>query len=161
MQKFIFWQQSLCVTGPATTAQTEARLRAMLTVSQFSMQERLAGFLIAHRLRVWKTTTVGIAGDVVEFKGVLRPDHGGTVIEGQLHYKTHSKIQFIGLLTMGLGYSVIGIFQKFSSAQPSGNLLTVGAVVTFITLFWIYASVQMRHTQIEFIEARLNEAVAI
>lgn len=160
MLKFIFWQQALRVAGPATTTQAEARLRAMLSIRQFSMQDRLAGFADTHRIRVWKTTTVGIAGDVVEFEGALHPGNEGSVIEGTLRYKTHSKIQFLGLLAISLGFLLIGIFQKLSSTQAGENLLGVGGVVSFITLFWIYASSQMRHTQIEFIEAKLNEAVA-
>lgn len=160
MERFIFWQQALRVTGPATTTRSKARLREMLLIKQFSMPDRLAGFLNDDGIRVWKTTTLGIGGDVVEFKGELRPCPEGTVIEGRLHYKTHSKIQFIGLLVMGLGFTLIGAFQKFSSAEPGGDLFVIGAVVSCITLFWIYASSQMRYTQIEFIEARLHEAVA-
>lgn len=160
MTNFIFWQQALRVTGPANPANAEARLRDMLAIRQFSMKDRLAGFVHPDHIRVWKTTTVGIGGDVVEFKGEVRPCPEGTVIEGSLRYKTHSKIQFIGLLAMGLGFTLVGAFQKYSSAQPAGDLFGIGLVVSFITLFWIYASSQMRHTQIEYIEARLNEAVA-
>lgn len=160
MDKFVFWQQPLRVMGPATAAQAEEKLRAMVYPKMFSMQDRLAGKMKAEHIRVWKASNVAFAGDVVEFEGALRPDNAGSIIEGRLRYKTRSKIQFIGLLAMGVGYSVIGLFQKLSATQPEGNLLAVGGAVTFITLFWIYASVQMRHTQIEFIEAKLNEAVA-
>ena len=160
MEKFIFWQQTLRVAGPATMVQAQARLHAMLSSGRFSMQDRLAGRLNADRIRVWKTSMAAFAGDVVEFEGSLRPDHEGTVIEGRLHYKTRSKIQFIGLLAMGLGFLVIGAFQRFASTQPGGDLLAAGAVVSFVSLLSIYASSQMRHTQNEFIEAKLNEAVA-
>jgi hypothetical protein len=160
MEKFIFWQQALRVAGPAAPTQAEARLRAMLSTRRFSMQDRLAGSLNAHRVRAWKTSTAAFAGDIVEFEGSLRPDREGTVIEGRLRYKTRSRIQFIGLLAMGLGFLVIGAFQRFSGMQPGGDLLATGAVVSFISLLSIYASSQMRHTQTEFIEARLNEAVA-
>jgi hypothetical protein len=160
MDKFIFWRQALRVAGHATTSEAEAKLRAMIYPKLFSMQDRLAGSLNADRIKVWKTSTAAFAGDVVEFEGALRPDKDGTVIEGQLHYKTRSKIQFIGLLVMGFGFVTIGAFQKLSGAQPGADLLGVGAVVSFITLFGIYASVQMRHTQIDFIAAKLNEVVA-
>ncbi len=160
IKNFIFWQQDLRVEGPATSSQAAARLRDMLMIRQFSMKDRLAGVLDMNHVRVWKTTTVGIAGDVVEFEGVLRPGHEGTIIEGRLRYKTHSKIQFVGLLATSLGFVLVGAFQKLSGMQPASDLLSIGGVVTFITLFWIYASSQMRHTQIEFIEASLKQLVA-
>jgi len=160
MQKLIFWQQALRVAGPATTAQAQARLQAMLSSTRFTMEDRLAGRVYPDRVRVWKTSTVAFAGDVVEFEGSLRPGGDGTVIDGRLRYKIRTKIQFIGLLTMGLGFLLIGAFQRFSSTQPGGDLLATGIVVSFVSVLSIYASSQMRHTQIEFIEARLKEAVS-
>ncbi len=161
MDNFIFWRQPLCVTGPATTTQAEARLQAMLHPRKFSMQDRLAGSLREHHLKAWKSSTAAFAGDVVEFEGTLHADQKGTVIDGQLRYKTRTRIQFVGLLVMGLGFVVIGAFHKLSGAPPGGDLLGMGAAVCFITLFGIYASAQMRHTQVDFITARLNEIVAL
>ena len=162
IKNLIFWQEPLRIAGPAAKDSVAAKLRAMLSTRQFGMHDRLTGTIDAGKgqVRVWKTTALGNAGDVVEFDATLRAENGGTVIEGRLRYRLYTKIQFIGLLVMGVAMLLSGAFQKLHSTQPNGDLLAIGGIVTFITLLWIYASSQMRHTQIQFIEARLREIVS-
>jgi hypothetical protein len=111
-------------------------------------------------LRVWKKSIAGSAGDVVEFAGTLRPEDGGTVIEGTLRYRMHTRIQFIGLLATGLILGVAGALQKLHGTAADGSLLWIGCFVLGLTLIWIHAGSQTRHMQIDFIADRLEEAVA-
>jgi hypothetical protein len=157
---FIFWTQALRVTGTGSTANAVARLQTQLSAGRFSMQERLVGSLEGDRLRVWKASAFVKAGDVVEFEGTLRPGAEGTVIEGGLQYKIATKIQFVGLLAIGLIMLVAGALQKLQGADPGEGLLGMGGVVSLVTLLWIYASSRTKDAQIKFIEARLGEAVA-
>jgi hypothetical protein len=96
----------------------------------------------------------------VEFEGLLRPGGEGTVIEGSLQYKLATKIQFAGLLAIGLGIVVVGVFQKLAGMPAGGELLGIGGFIALVALLWIYSSHRMKHEQIQFIEARLNEVVA-
>lgn len=157
---FIFWEEELRVAGPGTMADAAARLRAQLSAGRFSMRERLAGSTDGFRLRVWKASALGQAGDAVEFDGLLRPGGDGTLIEGTVRYRLATKVQFIGLLAIGLVLAAAGIFRELAGTAPGGELLVIGASVSAVTLLWIYSSHRMRHEQIQFIEARLNEVVA-
>ncbi|MBM3359489.1 MAG: hypothetical protein FJY54_17410 [Betaproteobacteria bacterium] len=157
---FIFWKQDLRVAGSGSTADAVARLRTQLSASRFAFQERLVGTLEGSRLRAWRASPFGQAGDVVEFEGTLRPAAEGTVIEGSVQYKTATKVQFTGLLVIGFVLLAVGAFQKLSDPHSGAEPLGMGGFITLLTLFWIYSSSKMKHTQIQFIESRLGEAVA-
>lgn len=157
-QNFLRWREPLCVTGPASPAAAAARLKALLSSGRFSVRDRLVGSLKESRLRVWKENLAGYAGDVVEFDGVLRADGAGTVIEGTLRYRLHTKIQFSGLLLTGLGIVAAGLLRQLYSAD--GHLLALGAFVTVLTLIWIYAGRKTRHLQVRFIADQLNAVIA-
>jgi hypothetical protein len=157
---FIFWKQELRVAGPGSTAEALARLRSLLSADRFDLKDRLTGAIEESRVRVWRKAPLAGAGDAVEFEGSLRPGGEGTVIEGSLQYKLATKIQFAGLLAIGLGLLVVGVFQKLAGTPSGGGLLGGGGFIALVTLLWIYSSNRMKHEQIQFIEARLNEVVA-
>jgi hypothetical protein len=152
---FIFWEQEFRVEGPGSMTDAAARLNAQLAVNRLSMRDRLVGLFDGSRLRVWKASPLTRAGDTVEFEGLLLSAGGGAVIEGKLRYKIATKVQFVGLPLIGLGLLAIGLFQG-----AGVETLGVGIFVLLVSLLWIYSSAQMRHEQIEYIEARLSEAVA-
>lgn len=155
---FIFWHQPLCIAGPASIEQTTARLREQLSAGRFSLRDRLVGSLKGTRLQVWKQNLAGYAGDIVEFDGELRVADTGSVIEGRLRYRLQTRIQFSGLLVIGLGLLATGLLRQLSSGDA--QLLILGGVVTAVTLAWIYAGSQTRHLQIRFIEDQLRDAMA-
>jgi hypothetical protein len=152
---FVFWEQELRVAGPGSTVDATARLNAQLAVNRLSMRDRLAGLFDGSRLRVWKASQLVRAGDTVEFEGSLLPAGGGAVIEGKLHYKLATKVQFVGLPLIGLGLVAVGLYRS-----TGVETLGAGIFVLLFSLLWIYSSAQMRHEQIEYIQARLTEAVA-
>ena len=156
----IFWKQELRVAGPGSTADALAKLRSLLSADRFGLKERLTGAIEESRVRVWRKASLAGAGDAVEFEGSLRPGGEGTVIEGSLQYKIATKIQFAGLLAIGLGLVVVGAIQKLAGMPAGGELLGIGGFIALVALLWIYSSYRMKHEQIQFIEARLNEVVA-
>lgn len=160
MAGLIFWEQQLRVAGPGTMADAVVRLRSQLSAGRFSMQERLAGSLGESRIRVWKASPIAQAGDVVEFEGSLKAIGEETVIEGTLRYKIATKVQFIGLLAIGLVLAAAGTLRELGGITPGGELLGIGAFVFVAALLWVYSSGRMKHEQIRFIEARLAEVVA-
>lgn len=157
---FIFWKQELRVSGPRSTAEALARLRSLLSAGRFDLKERLSGAIEESRVRVWRKAPLAGAGDAVEFEGSLRPGGEGTVIEGTVQYKLATKVQFAGLLAIGLGIVVVGAFQTLAGMPAGGELLGIGGFIALVALLWIYSSNRMKHEQIQFIEARLNEVVA-
>lgn len=155
---FIFWHQPLCIVGPASIERTTARLREQLSAGRFSLRDRLVGSLKGTHLQAWKQNLAGYAGDIVEFDGDLRAADAGTVIEGRLRYRLQTRIQFSGLLVIGLGLLAAGLLRQLSGGDA--QLLLLGGVVTAVTLAWIYAGSQTRHLQMRFIEDRLRDATA-
>ena len=160
MKPLIFWEQPLRVAGPGSTANAIARINAQLAIGRFSTQDRLTGSFRGDRLRVWKASVLGRAGDIVEFDGKLLAADPGTVIEGNVRYQTATKIQFAGLLTIGVLLLGTGLAQKFLGAAAEPELLGLGLVITIIAAIWIGSSAGMRHAQVAFIEERFREIVA-
>lgn len=160
MTPLIFWEQPLRVSGPGSTANAVTRINAQLAIGRFSTQDRLTGALRGDRLRVWKASVLGRAGDIVEFAGTLHATAEGSVIDGKVRYQTATKIQFAGLLTVGLLLLGMGLVQKFLGTEVGPELLGLGLVISTIAAVWIGSSAGMRHTQVEFIEERFREIVA-
>jgi len=160
MGPLIFWEQPLRVAGPGSTANAIARLNAQFSAGRFGSKERLAGSLRGPRLKVWKATLLGRAGDVVEFDGEIRPAEAGTIIEGAVRYQAATKIQFAGLLGIGILLTLSGITQKFSNEAAGAELLGLGLFITVVTVVWIVSSAGMRHVQVQFLEEKLGEVVA-
>ena len=158
---FIFWTKSLRVAGPCEPAAVAGRIRSLITVSGITINERLIGAMEGDSIRVWRTAPLAQAGDIVEFRGVLRADGDGSVIEGSLGYNLRTKFQFIGCLALGLFLSLVGLLNWMRDLAPGMKLAAVGAVVTVATLLWIHASRELVWKQIAFIEEQLAKAVAL
>ena len=142
------------------TANAVARLNAQFSAGRFGSKERLAGALRGSRLKAWRASLLGRAGDVVEFDGELRPSADGTIIEGAVRYQTATKVQFVGLLAIGVLLTATGITQTFSGSATGSELLGLGLFITVVTAIWIGSSAGMRHVQVQFLEEKLGEIVA-
>jgi hypothetical protein len=156
----IFWEQPLRVAGPGSTANAVARLSAQFSVGRFGSKERLTGSLRGSRLKAWRATLLGRAGDVVEFDGEIRSAGEGTVIDGVVRYQAATKIQFAGLLAIGVLLTIAGVTQKLAGTAAGPELLSLGLFVTVVTVVWIWSSAGMRHVQVQFIEEKFREIVA-
>ena len=160
MKQLIFWEQPLRVAGPGSTANAVARLNAHFSTGRFGSKERLAGSLRGSRLRAWRATLLGRAGDIVEFDGELHPSGEGTIIEGTVRYQAATKIQFVGLLGIGVLLTAVGITQRFSGTAAGSELLGLGLFIAVVTVIWVVSSAGMRHVQVRFLEEKLGEVVA-
>ena len=159
MMPLIFWEQPLQVTGPGSTANAVARLNAQLSGGRFSTKDRLTGSFRGDRLRVWKASILGRAGDIVEFEGTLRATGEGTAIEGRVRYQTATKIQLAGLLAVGVLLLVTGLAQKSLESAVGPELLGMGLFISIVAAIWIGSSAGMRHTQVAFLEEKFREIV--
>lgn len=157
---FIFWKQELRVSGPCDVGAVAGRIRSLVTVSGVTINERLVGTVDSDRIRVWRTAPFAQAGDVVEFRGVLRADGDGSAIEGSVGYNLRTKVQFLGCLVFGLFLAGVGLLNWLRELAPGMELAGVGAVVTVATLLWIYSSKKLTWKQVAFIEDQLARAVS-
>ena len=132
----------------------------MVTISGISISERLMGVVEGDGIRVWRTAPLAQMGDIVEFRGVLRAEGEGTVIEGSVAYNLRSQLQFAGCLVLGLCLAGVGLFNGMQELAPGKELAGVGGIVTIATLAWIYSSRKLVWKQIAFIEEQLTKAVA-
>jgi hypothetical protein len=158
---FIFWKQALGVSGASDPATVAVRIRSLITVSGVTINERLMGAMEGETIRVWRTAPLAQAGDVVEFRGVLRAEGDGSVIEGSVGYNLRTKAQFIGCLVLGLFLVGAGLLNWMRELAPGIELAGVGGIVTVATLAWIYSSRKLVWKQIAFIEEQLAKAVAL
>lgn len=148
------------VAGSGSVANAVSRLHAHFSAGRFGSKEHLTGWLRGSRLRVWRATWLGRAGDVVEFEGEIRATEAGTIIEGMVYYQTATKIQFSGLLSIGILLTATGLAQRLTGAAPGPELLGLGLFIAVVTLVWIGSSAGMRHVQVRFLEEKLGEVVA-
>jgi len=160
MKPLIFWEQPLRVAGHGSIANAITRLNAQLAGGRFSTKERLTGSFRGDRLRVWKASVLGRAGDIVEFDGKLLAADGRTVIEGMVRYQMATKVQFAGLLAIGVLLLGTGLVQKISAPAAGDGVIGLGLIITTIAGIWIGSSAGMRDAQVAFIEERLREIVA-
>jgi len=157
---FLFWELKHRVSGPCPSADAAARIRTALSASRFGAQDRLTGVLEGTRLRVWKASVFGQAADLIEFVGSLHDSDGGSVIDGTFRYRIQTKVQFAGLLIMGLGLAFAGVYRNFAAKSSDPTLLYIGGFICATTLLWIYASSKLRGIQTGFIAEQLSAAVA-
>jgi hypothetical protein len=157
---FIFWKQNLRVSGPCGSGAVAERIRSLISVSGLTVNERLVGAMGGDSIRVWRTAPLAQAGDVVEFRGVLRADGGGSVIEGTVGYNLRTKFQFVGCLVLGLFLIAVGLIHWLRELTPGMELAGVGLIVTVATLLWIYSSRKLTWKQVAFIEDQLARSVA-
>ncbi len=156
---FIFWEEPLRVTGPATPAAAASRLAALIAApKRFSSGERLAGIMDDSEFRVWRTSI--LTTEVVECAGVIRAHGDGSVVQGTLRYKLATRIQFAGGLLLGALLAIGSTLQTLADPQPKGELVPLGVWVLAIILVWIYTSSKTKSEQIRYITDRLEEIVA-
>lgn len=160
MKQFVFWEEPLRVAGTGSTANAVSRLHTHFSAGRFGSKERLTGWLRGSRLRVWRATLLGRAGDVVEFNGEICSTGEGTVIEGTVGYQAATRIQFVGLLSIGILLTATGIAHRFTTADAGPELLGLGLFILVVSLIWIGSSAGMRHVQVRFLEEKLGEVVA-
>ena len=155
----VFWEKDLQVAGSRGVGDVAERIRALITVSGVSVKERLIGSLDGERLHVWRTAPMAQAGDVAEFRGTLRAEGKGSVIEGSVAYNLRTKIQFIGCLVLGILLTLAGLVHWLQDLDQGREITGVGGFVTAATLLWIYSSRKLVWKQIAFIEDELRRAV--
>ena len=159
-EEFIFWKQELRVSGPCDAHAVAGRIRSLISVGGLTVKERLIGAMDGDSIRVWRTAPLAQAGDVVEFRGVLRAEGDGSAIEGSVEYNLRTKIQFVGCLALGLFLTVAGLIQRLRDLTPGMGLAGVGLIITVATLLWIYSSRKLTWKQVAFIEDQLARSVA-
>ena len=161
---FIFWRQPLRVAGPCPQGAAVARLRERLEGRRFSVGPRLAGSIggsdAAPAIRLWRKGPLAAAGDVIEFRGTLRADGGGSVFEGTAAYSVGTKVQFVGLLAMGALLLLAGAARELEGPARDEGMLGLGVIVAGVAALWIFASHRTRGDQIRFIEQQLESCVA-
>ena len=157
---FIFWKQDLRVSGPCDPGAVAGRIRSLISGTGLIVKERLVGAMDGGSIRVWRTAPLAQAGDVVEFRGTLRADGDGSVIEGTTGYNPRTKFQFVGCLVLGLFLTAVGLIHWLRELTPGMELAGVGLIITVATLLWIYSSRKLTWKQVAFIEDRLAQSVA-
>jgi len=158
---FIFWQQELRVSGPCEAGVVAGRIRSLTSKIGLTVNERLVGEMDGDGIRVWRTAPFAKAGDVVEFRGVLRADGDGSVIEGSVGYNLRTKVQFVGCLVLGLFLTGAGLIHWLRESTRGLDLAGVGLIVTVTILLWIYSSRKLTWKQVAFIEDQLARSVAV
>jgi len=159
-EEFIFWKQQLRVSGPCDPGAVAGRVRSLISATGLTVKERLIGAMDGDSIRVWRTAPLAQAGDIVEFRGVLRADGDGSVIEGAIGYNLRTKFQFVGCLALGLFLIAAGLIHWLRELTPGMELAGVGLIITVATLLWIYSSRKLAWKQVAFIEDQLARSVA-
>ena len=157
---FIFWEQELRVSGPCDLGTVSERIRSLTSIGGLTVSERLLGAIDGDGIRVWRTAPLAHSGDVVEFRGELRADGDGSVIEGSVGYNFRTKVQFCGCLVLGLFLIAAGLFHWLRDSTQGLDLAGVGLVATVSMLVWIYSSRKLAWKQVAFIEDQLARSVA-
>ncbi len=157
---FIFWKQDLRVRGSCDPGTVAVRIRSLISISGLTVKERLIGAMEGDKIRVWRTAPLAHAGDVVEFRGALRADGEGSVIEGSVGYNLRTKSQFFGCLVLGVFLIAAGLLHWLRDATEGLDLAGVGVIATVAMLVWIYSSRKLAWKQVAFIEDELARMVA-
>lgn len=160
-ERLIFWERPLRVTGPAAPVDVAARLQLLLGVNRFSLGERLVGRIDGAVVRVWRKTPLAGHSDVVQFEGVIRPEGRGTAIDGTVRYKLATRIQFLGMLGIGVLLAAVGTIRLLNQPGSGSDLAAFGLFISVIAAAWIGASHAMRNRQIEFLESKLAEMASV
>jgi len=161
---FVFWRQPLRVAGPRPPAAALAQLRGLVEGRQFSVGQRLGGSIggpaTAPVIRLWRKGPLSAAGDVVEFRGTLRPEGSSSAFEGSVGYAFGTKVQFVGLLAIGALLLVGGAVRELEGHGRDDGMLGLGALVAGFAAVWIFASSRTRTDQVRFVEQHLESCVA-
>jgi hypothetical protein len=153
----IFWHEPFRATGRCSAETAARRLQSLLaTTSRFSSEERLLGRIDGMRFRVWKRTLFGTSADVVQLEAEIAQGEAGAVVEGRFSYKAATKIQFIGLMVLGLLIIASGTLQRLAGTPTAGDILLLGCGISALTATWIVGAYWMRDRQIAFLSAQLE-----
>jgi hypothetical protein len=153
----IFWREPFRAAGRCSAETAALRLRSLLaTTSRFSAEERLLGRMDGVRFRVWKRTLLGASADIVQLEGQIAQGEAGALVEGRFSYKAATKIQFIGLMLLGLLIVASGVLQRLTGSPTAGDVLLFGGGVTGLTATWIVGAYWMRGRQIAFLRAQFD-----
>ncbi len=157
---FIFWKQDLRISGPCDPGTVALRIRSVTSIRGLNVKERLIGTMDGDGIRVWRTAPLAHGGDVVEFRGKLRADGDGSVIEGSVGYNLRTKSQFFGCLVLGLFLIAAGLLHWLGDSTQGLDLAGLGLIATVAMLVWIYSSRKLAWKQVAFIKDELARSVA-
>ncbi|MGA8048707.1 MAG: hypothetical protein WCA09_00850 [Burkholderiales bacterium] len=161
---FVFWRRPLRVAGPRPPGAALAQLRGLVEGRRFGVGQRLTGSIhgpaAAPVIRLSRKGPLSAAGDVVEFRGTLRPEGNGSAFEGSVAYTFGTKIQFVGLLAIGALLLFGGAVRELNGLTRDDGMLGLGALVAGVAAVWIFASSRARTDQVRFIEQHLESCVA-
>jgi hypothetical protein len=153
----VFWRQPYRRAGRCTAQAAAARLGAMLAnPTRFAAEETLLGWIDGMRFRIWKRSLLGSSADVVQLEGVIAQEREGAVVEGTFSYKAATKLQFIGMLVLGVLILGSGAFQRLAGSPSAGDVMILGALITGVTATWILGAYWMRDRQIAFLGSRVE-----
>lgn len=153
----VFWRQPYRSTGHCAAQTAAARLRAMLSnPTRFAAEETLLGWIDGMRFRIWKRSLLGSSADVVQLEGEFGQGRDGAVVEGTFSYRAATKLQFIGMLLLGVLILASGVFQHLAESPSAGEVMLFGALITGVTASWILGAYWMRERQIAFLRSRVE-----
>jgi hypothetical protein len=142
----VFWRQPYRASGSCSAQTAAARLRALLSNPlRSAADETLLGRMDGMRFRIWKRSVLGSSADTV-----------GAVIEGNYSYKAATKLQFIGMLALGILIAASGAVQRFAGNPHANEVILLGVLIAGITAVWILGGYWMRDRQIAFLRARVE-----
>ena len=163
--RLVFWRESYRASGSCSAQTAAARLRAILSnPTRFAADETLLGRMDGMRFRIWKRSVLGASADTVQLEGTIAQAPDGALIEGTYGYKAATKLQFIGMLALGLLVSASGAVQRFAG-NPHANshaneVMLLGGLIAGITAVWILGGYWMRDRQIAFLSSRIEAILA-
>lgn len=153
----VFWRQPYRASGSCSAQTAAARLRALLSNPlRSAADETLLGRMDGMRFRIWKRSVLGSSADTVQLEGEIAQSPEGAVIEGNYSYKAATKLQFIGMLALGILIAASGAVQRFAGNPRANEVLLLGVLIAGITAVWILGGYWMRDRQIAFLRARVE-----
>ena len=154
--RLVFWRESYRARGRCSAQTAAARLRAMLSNPlRSAADETLLGRMDGMRFRIWKRSVLGASADTVQLEGTIAQAPEGALIEGTYCYKAATKLQFIGLLVLGIVIAASGAVQRFAGNSNANEVLLLGGLIAGITAVWILGGYWMRDRQIAFLSSRI------
>jgi len=152
----VFWRESYRASGRCSAQTAAARLRAILSNPMRSVaDETLLGRMDGMRFRIWKRSVLGASADTVQLEGTIAQAAEGALIEGTYCYKAATKLQFIGLLVLGIVIAASGVVQRFAGNSNANEVMLLGGLIAGITAVWILGGYWMRDRQIAFLSSHI------
>ena len=153
----VFWRQPYRARGRCSAQTAAARLRVLLSNPlRSAADETLLGRMDGMRFRIWKRSVLGSSADTVQLEGEIAQGPDGAVIEGTYGYRAATKLQFIGMLALGVFILVSGAVQRFAGNPHANEVMLLGGLIAGITAVWILGGYWMRDRQIAFLRARVE-----